>query len=79
MPAIFHRLGAQTLELCNGIRVNAYEIADSSVVVEKRLLVPVGRFLVLWVSIWVIVAGAFGVFEPSRDSEATIDGAWAGF
>jgi hypothetical protein len=79
MSAIFHRLGAQTLELCNGRRVNVCDIADSSVVVEKRSIVPVGPFLALWALLWVVVAGAVGIFDLNRDAQSNEGVVWGGY
>jgi hypothetical protein len=60
MPAIFRRLGTQTIELCNGRKVNTYHIVDSCVVAESRRVFPPFMFLVGWVLLGLIVHVAMG-------------------
>jgi hypothetical protein len=60
MPAIFRRLGTQTIELCNGRKVNTYHVVDSCVVVESRRIFPPFMFLVGWLVLGLVVNGAMG-------------------
>jgi hypothetical protein len=78
MPAVFRRLGPQTVELCNGRRVNTYHIVDSCVVSEERPIFPVGPFLFVWVVLGLIVTGALGVAARNSGTEPNMGIFWAG-
>jgi hypothetical protein len=65
MPAIYRRLGKQTLELCNGRRVNSYHIVDACVLREERSLFRVGPFLWSWLIAGFIVNAAMGANAKS--------------
>jgi hypothetical protein len=60
MPAIYRRLGKQTLELCNGRRVNSYHIVDACVLTEDRPLFRVGAFFLTWFIAGLVVNAVMG-------------------
>lgn len=65
MPAIYRRIGKQTLELCNGRRVNSYHIVDACVISEERSLFRVGPFLWSWLIAGLIVNVLMGASSKS--------------